>query len=60
MLSAIERGAKAPTVLVLDRVATGLGTSLARLLGNEKHDRLILIRHHDQKVARDPAAWSRV
>jgi len=59
MLSAIERGAKAPTVLVLDRVATGLGTSLARLLGSEKRDRLILIRHRDQKVARDPAGWER-
>src|SRR4029078_11957265 len=54
MLSAIERGTKAPTVLVLDRVATGLDTSLARLLGEEGHSRLIVMRHRDQKVARDP------
>jgi transcriptional regulator with XRE-family HTH domain len=59
MLSAIERGAKAPTVLVLDRVATGLDTSLARLLGDESRSRLILLRRHDQKVARDPSGWER-
>ena len=59
MLSAIERGAKAPTVLVLDRVATGLGTSLARLLGQETRSRLILLRHRDQRVARDPSGWER-
>ena len=59
MLSAIERGTKAPTVLVLDRVATGLGTSLARLLGTERRSRVIMIRHGDQKVARDPSGWER-
>jgi XRE family transcriptional regulator, regulator of sulfur utilization len=59
MLSAIERGAKAPTVLVLDRVATGLDTSLARLLGNESGSRLILLRKRDQKVAKDPSGWER-
>jgi len=59
MLSAIERGTKAPTVLVLDRVATGLDTSLARLLGEESHSRLIVMRHRDQKVARDPSGWER-
>jgi transcriptional regulator with XRE-family HTH domain len=59
MLSAIERGLKAPTVLVLDRIATGLDTSLARLLGAETRDRLILFRRRDQKVARDPSGWER-
>jgi transcriptional regulator with XRE-family HTH domain len=59
MLSAIERGAKAPTVLVLDRVATGLDTSLARLLGEERRATLIVLRHRDQKVARDPSGWER-
>ena len=33
MLSEVERGSKVPTVLVLDRIATGLDTSIARLLG---------------------------
>ena len=59
MLSAIERGAKAPTVLVLDRVATGLNTSLARLLGEERRATLIVLRHRDQKVARDRSGWER-
>jgi transcriptional regulator with XRE-family HTH domain len=59
MLSAIERGLKAPTVLVLDRIATGLDTSLARLLGTETRNRLILMRRRDQKVARDPSGWER-
>jgi XRE family transcriptional regulator, regulator of sulfur utilization len=59
MLSAIERGVKAPTVLVLDRIATGLDTSLARLLGSENQSRLIVMRRRDQKVARDPAGWER-
>ena len=59
MLSAIERGAKAPTVLVLDRVATGLNTSLARLLGEERRATLIVLRHREQKVARDRSGWER-
>jgi XRE family transcriptional regulator, regulator of sulfur utilization len=59
MLSAVERGLKAPTVLVLDRIATGLDTSLARLLGTEARSRLILMRRRDQKVARDPSGWER-
>jgi transcriptional regulator with XRE-family HTH domain len=59
MLSAIERGLKAPTVLVLDRIATGLDTSLARLFGRETRARLIVLRRGDQKVARDPSGWER-
>jgi quercetin dioxygenase-like cupin family protein len=59
MLSAIECGLKAPTVLVLDRIATGLDSSLARLLGTETRSRLILMRRRDQKVARDPSGWER-
>jgi len=49
MLSAVERGGKAPTVLVLDRIATGLDTSIARLLGDERA----------QDVAHDPSGWER-
>ncbi len=59
MLSAVERGSKAPTVLVLDRIATGLDTSIARLLGEERAGRVILLRHGDQEVARDRAGWER-
>jgi transcriptional regulator with XRE-family HTH domain len=59
MLSAVERGGKAPTVLVLDRVATGLGTSIARLLGEEQPGRVVVLRRREQQVARDPAGWER-
>ena len=59
MLSAVERGGKAPTVLVLDRIATGLDTSIARLLGEERAGRVVVIRHGEQDVARDRAGWER-
>jgi XRE family transcriptional regulator, regulator of sulfur utilization len=59
MLSAVERGSKAPTVLVLDRIATGLDTSIARLLGPEQSSRVVLLRAADQDVARDPSGWER-
>ena len=59
MLSAVERGSKAPTVLVLDRIATGLDTSIARLLGEERAGRVVLLRHDEQDVARDRAGWER-
>jgi len=59
MISAIERGAKAATVIVLDRVATGLDTSLSRLLEEEKRGRVIVLRHKQQKVAKAPAGWER-
>ena len=59
MISAIERGAKAPTVVVLDRIATGLDTSLSRLVEEETRARVIVLRHRRQKVARAAAGWER-
>lgn len=59
MLSAVERGHKAPTVLVLDRIATGLDTSIARLLGDSRDGRVVVLRHAEQDVARDPSGWER-
>jgi transcriptional regulator with XRE-family HTH domain len=59
MISAIERGAKAATVVVLDRIATGLGTSLARLLDAEVRSRVICLPRDRQVVARDPSGWER-
>jgi transcriptional regulator with XRE-family HTH domain len=59
MLSAVERGHKAPTVLVLDRIATGLDTSIARLLGDSRDGRVVVLRHMEQDVARDPSGWER-
>jgi transcriptional regulator with XRE-family HTH domain len=59
MLSEVERGGKAPTVLVLDRIATGLDTSIARLLGEERGARVIVLRRPEQDVAIDPSGWER-
>jgi transcriptional regulator with XRE-family HTH domain len=59
MLSAVERGAKVPTLLVLDRIATALDTSIARLLSEERSARVVLLRQKDQELARDPAGWER-
>jgi transcriptional regulator with XRE-family HTH domain len=59
MISAIERGAKAATVVILDRIATGLDTSLSRLVEEETSARVIVLRHSRQKVARAAAGWER-
>src|SRR5579872_1895801 len=59
MLSAVERGEKAPSVLILDQIATGLGTSIARLLATEREGRVILLRGAEQDCALDPAGWER-
>jgi transcriptional regulator with XRE-family HTH domain len=59
MLSEVERGGKAPTVLVLDRIATGLDTSIARLLGEERQARVIVLRRAEQSAATDPTGWER-
>src|SRR5215475_6298847 len=59
MLSAVERGGKVPTVLVLDRIATALDTSIARLLGEERAARVVVLRQAAQDVARDPSGWER-
>jgi transcriptional regulator with XRE-family HTH domain len=59
MLSEVERGSRMPTVLVLDRVATGLGTSIARLLRDESPVRTVVLRRDEQTVARDASGWER-
>ena len=59
MLSAVERGAKAPTVLVLDRIAAGLDLSLERLVEPARQARVIVLRSAEQQVVRDPSGWER-
>jgi transcriptional regulator with XRE-family HTH domain len=59
MLSEVERGSRVPTVLVLDRIATGLGTSIARLLREERAAGTVVLRRDEQAVARDPSGWER-
>ncbi|WP_181448708.1 helix-turn-helix domain-containing protein [Nonomuraea aridisoli] len=59
MVSEVERGAKTPTVLVLDRLATALGTSISRLLDEPAHEAVRVLRHAEQRVLRDPSGWER-
>jgi transcriptional regulator with XRE-family HTH domain len=59
MLSAVERGEKAPSVLILDQIATGLGTSIARLLASENEGRIVVLRAGNQDRAVDPSGWER-
>jgi transcriptional regulator with XRE-family HTH domain len=59
MISDVERGARSPTVLVLARLATALGTTVSRLLGEDQPARTILIRHADQHAIDHPDGWQR-
>jgi transcriptional regulator with XRE-family HTH domain len=59
MISAIERGSKAATVLVLDRLATGLETTLARLLASERPAQVVFLPRQAQPLARDASGWER-
>ncbi|MFD4249598.1 helix-turn-helix domain-containing protein [Amycolatopsis thermoflava] len=57
MLSAVERGSKAPTVVVLDRIAEGLGLPLTDLL--TEPPRMVVRRAADQDVVDEPGGWQR-
>jgi transcriptional regulator with XRE-family HTH domain len=59
MLSSVERGEKAPTVVVLDRVAAGLGVTLASLVTEPDLDRIIVRRAADQDRVDEPGGWQR-
>ncbi|WP_374445262.1 helix-turn-helix domain-containing protein [Stella sp.] len=55
MISLIERGESSPTAAVLDRLATGLGLSLAALFAeSERPDADPVARRADQPLWRDP------
>jgi transcriptional regulator with XRE-family HTH domain len=56
MISLVERGASSPTAAVLDRLAAGLGVTLASLFADEpRTDASPLARRADQATWRDPA-----
>jgi len=59
MLSDIEHGHKVPSVLLLDHIATALGTSIARLFGEEQAANIVVLRHAEQDVAQDASGWER-
>jgi transcriptional regulator with XRE-family HTH domain len=54
MLSLIERGESSPTAVVLDKIATGLGVSLASLFDNDSAPANPLSRRADRTAWRDP------
>ena len=59
MLSAVERGQKAPTITVLSRIAEGLGLPVSRLVAVPDEGRLIVRRAGDQEVIDEPGGWQR-
>jgi XRE family transcriptional regulator, regulator of sulfur utilization len=59
MLSAVERGQKAATVTVLDRIASGLGISLAALIAAAAGNGVIVRRAAEQDVIDEPGGWQR-
>jgi XRE family transcriptional regulator, regulator of sulfur utilization len=59
MLSSVERGEKAPTVVVLDRIAAGLDVTLASLVAEDDAERIILRRAADQDRIDEPGGWQR-
>lgn len=59
MISEIERGGRVPTVLVLDRIATGLGTSIARLMRDDAEPAVQVLRRRAQDVLVEESGWQR-
>jgi XRE family transcriptional regulator, regulator of sulfur utilization len=60
MLSSVERAEKAPTIVVLARIAEGLGVSLARLVTEPAQDRIIVRRASEQDVSEHAGGWRRM
>lgn len=59
MLSAVERGEKVASILVLHRIATALNTSIARLVEDEAMPRVVVLRKDEQAVMDDGSGWRR-
>src|SRR5579862_6694754 len=59
MLSAVERGQKVPSILVMGQIATALGTSIGRLVDEERSPRVVIMRAAEQRVVKDPVGIER-
>ncbi|MFI9172851.1 helix-turn-helix domain-containing protein [Streptomyces lincolnensis] len=59
MLSSVERGQKAPTVVVLARIADGLGVPLAELVAEPEDPRVVVRRAAEQDSVEEPGGWRR-
>ncbi|MGN9910046.1 helix-turn-helix domain-containing protein [Phytohabitans sp. LJ34] len=58
MLSSVERGQKAPTIVVLARIADGLGVPLTELVAADG-PRVVVRRAAEQDVVDEPGGWQR-
>lgn len=59
MLSSVERGQKAPTIVVLARIADGLGVPLTELVASGDEQRVVVRRAADQDTVDEPGGWRR-
>jgi transcriptional regulator with XRE-family HTH domain len=59
MLSSVERGVKAPTVVVLDRIAHGLGVRIGALVAEPDDARVVVRRAAEQDVVDERGGWRR-
>lgn len=59
MLSSVERGQKAPTIVVLDRIADGLAVPLTQLVAAPGENRLIVRRAAEHDTLDEPGGWRR-
>lgn len=59
MISDVERGLRSPTVLVLARIATALGTTVSRLLGEDRPAPVIHLPRAEQHAIDHPNGWQR-
>ncbi|MBU8819670.1 helix-turn-helix domain-containing protein [Mycolicibacterium goodii] len=60
MLSSVELGQKAPTVLVIDRIAGALGVNVSRLLAaEEKPAPVVLLTRDAQQIVSEQSGWHR-
>ncbi|NDL57979.1 helix-turn-helix domain-containing protein [Phytoactinopolyspora mesophila] len=59
MISDVEREARIPTVLVLARLASALGTTVSKLLGEDQPDRIIPLQRDHQPAITHPTGWER-
>jgi transcriptional regulator with XRE-family HTH domain len=59
MLSSVEHGQKAATIVVLARIADGLGVPVAELVAEPDGQRVIVRRAAGQDVIDEPGGWRR-
>jgi transcriptional regulator with XRE-family HTH domain len=59
MLSSVERGQKAATIVVLDRIAVGLDVPLGQLVARPEETRIVVRRAAEQDTVDEAGGWRR-